>query len=90
MFICTIIFKILICQGFELNYNYLKKCISDIVYICDRKIDPTHNGTLSKMSVEEWKQIIEKCIATNGNSNHYCKLNTVFKFLSELILSYVL
>lgn len=40
--------------------------ILDVVYVCERKIDPKHIGMLSKVYTEEWKTIIEKCIITNG------------------------
>lgn len=42
------------------------KYVIDVVYICQRKIDPQNIGLLSKVNVEEWKKIIEKCIVTNG------------------------
>lgn len=51
--------------------NILYKYVLDVVYICQRKIDPKHIGLLSKVYVEEWKKIIEKCIVTNGISNRY-------------------
>jgi len=37
--------------------------------MCERKIDPKHIGILSKVNVEEWKKIVEKCIITNGTQN---------------------
>lgn len=51
-----------------LTHVIQNKHILDVVYVCERKIDPTHIGTLSKIGVEEWKKIIEKCITTNGDS----------------------
>lgn len=45
--------------------------IIEVVYICERKIDPKYIGNLSKVDVEEWKKIIEKCIITNGIKIYY-------------------
>jgi len=51
--------------------NAIYKYVLDVVYICQRKIDPKNISLLSKVNVEEWKKIIEKCIVTNGIPNLY-------------------
>ncbi|XP_060838419.1 cytoplasmic dynein 2 heavy chain 1 [Rhopalosiphum padi] len=60
----------------RLNFKY-----EDVVYICERKIDPKHIGSLSKVYIEEWKKIIEKCIVTNETTNQEVELNTELLYL---------